>query len=381
YASVMFFLVLGALIGAYGTGVSTSFSQEDFLPPAHVSPALKSLPEPFAPGDYSSKATLNMIDDKFAGQDSVTMYVQAPMRDPSVLQEIRQRSRNVPASFVTKGGRAEYRSIFDVMDSAAARSPRFRALLDRNDVDNDGLPEKNLKNVYDMLFQVAPDSAGQYLSDSYRSTKLVYTVDSLSSQSEISGDAKSFADRFRISATATGMTIVFQGVSDMIFSSAIKALLISMAVSTAFLVLMYYLAFEKPFLAVANMFPVGLTLALILGTMRFLDVPLNALTATILSITIGLGVDYSVHVTHRFEDELESGRELFEALRVTLRGTGGALTSSMLTTVTGISVLVLAITPILGQFGLITGLSIFYSYLSSLIVLPPALVVWHRLRG
>jgi hypothetical protein len=39
-------------------------------------------------------------------------------------------------------------------------------------------------------------------------------------------------------------------------------------------------------------------------------------------------------------------------------------------------VLVLAITPILGQFGLLTAASITLAYLASLIVLPPALVVW-----
>lgn len=38
--------------------------------------------------------------------------------------------------------------------------------------------------------------------------------------------------------------------------------------------------------------------------------------------------------------------------------------------------LVLAITPILGQFGLLTAASITLAYLASLIVFPPALVVW-----
>jgi len=39
-------------------------------------------------------------------------------------------------------------------------------------------------------------------------------------------------------------------------------------------------------------------------------------------------------------------------------------------------VLVLAITPILGQFGLLTAASISLAYVASLVVLPPALIVW-----
>nr|WP_231512937.1 MMPL family transporter [Haloferax mediterranei] len=112
--------------------------------------------------------------------------------------------------------------------------------------------------------------------------------------------------------------------------------------------------------------------------MRYLGIPLNALTATILSIAIGLGIDYSAHVVHRFADEYNDSN-LNEALHMTVSGTGGALTGSMLTTTTGLGVLAIAITPVLGQFGVVTALSIFYSYLTALVVTPPTLVVWEQL--
>ena len=60
----------------------------------------------------------------------------------------------------------------------------------------------------------------------------------------------------------------------------------------------------------------------------------------------------------------------------TLRGTGGALAGTWATTALGTGVLVLAITPVLGQFELLTAASITLAYLASLIVLPPALFLW-----
>jgi predicted RND superfamily exporter protein len=48
----------------------------------------------------------------------------------------------------------------------------------------------------------------------------------------------------------------------------------------------------------------------------------------------------------------------------------------MLTTTTGTGVLALAITPILGQFGLVIALSVFYSFLTSILVAPSVIVVW-----
>jgi predicted RND superfamily exporter protein len=120
------------------------------------------------------------------------------------------------------------------------------------------------------------------------------------------------------------------------------------------------------------------TVSVLAGSILFFGTVFNAFTATILAITIGLGVDYSVHVTHRFADEYDEQPTVEAALLRTVRGTGGALTGSMFTTVFGIGVLVLAVFPAIGNFGLLTALSVALSYLASLIVLPSVLVLWAR---
>jgi uncharacterized membrane protein YdfJ with MMPL/SSD domain len=73
--------------------------------------------------------------------------------------------------------------------------------------------------------------------------------------------------------------------------------------------------------------------------------------------------------------------DLETALNRTVVGTGGALAGSMLTTTFGIGVLVLAVLSVLGQFGVLTALSIVYSFLASMFILPSALVVWDRAVG
>ena len=116
--------------------------------------------------------------------------------------------------------------------------------------------------------------------------------------------------------------------------------------------------------------------------MRAIGLALNALTATLLSITVGVGIAYSVHVTHRFVDEYRVDPDAPRNLTTTLRGTGGALTGSMLTTALGAGALILAITPVLGQFGLLMTIGVVYSYLTAVVVLPPALYLWTRVdRG
>jgi predicted RND superfamily exporter protein len=383
YVFLLAVLLVSAGAGAYGAGVDTSFSQEDFLPPEDVPDYLESLPEPFAPGEYTVTGQLNFLEEKFATAQtsSVTMYVEDRMRQDHALESIQRANRNPPAAFATTERRAEAESVLGVIDTYANANPEFAALVDRNDLDDDGVPDDNLGEIYDeLLASPYGEQARQYITEDYRAAKVVYTAESDASQSEVTADARSLAGDYRLDATATGQTIVFQGVSDTIFTSAVSSLAVALVATAAFLVLVYR-AFEgRAALGLVNLAPIVVALALLAGTMRFFGVPFNALTATVLSIAIGLGIDYSAHVVHRFADEFD-GTNVDEALERTVRGTGGALAGSMLTTTTGIGVLTLAITPILGQFGLVTALAVFYSFMTSLLVTPAAVMVWDDLRG
>ncbi|WP_416841070.1 efflux RND transporter permease subunit [Haloferax sp. DFSO52] len=375
-------LVTTVVAGAYGTGVDTSFSQEDFLPPEEQADYLQQLPEPFKPGVYTVTKDLNYLEDTFESTqgDSVTVYVEGQLRDDSSLEMIHRAGENPPESFVVEDRRAQSTSIVTVIQSYAAQDPEFAALVDRNDANGNGVPDDNLETIYDeLLSSPVSGQASSYITEDYRKTRVVYTVEGDADQDAIVADGRAVADRLRMDGTATGNTVVFEAVSDTIFRSAIQSLVVALIATAVFLVFIYQLLEGQWTLGVVNLVPIVVALALLAGSMRFFGIPLNALTATILAIAIGLGIDYSAHVVHRFADEYNESGDLYEALHFTVSGTGGALTGSMLTTTTGLGVLAIAITPVLGQFGIVTALSIFYSYFTALVVTPPALVVWEQL--
>ncbi|MEF8842280.1 MAG: MMPL family transporter [Haloarculaceae archaeon] len=382
-AFVVLILLVAGGAGLYATGIDTSFSNEDFLPPEETPAYLSNLPEPFKPSEYTVTRDINFLEEKFSvsQSSSVTIYVQGPLRRNSALESIHRAGDDPPDSFVRSDGRAETTSIVTVIQDRAARDPEFRRLVDRNDRNDNGIPDRNLERIYDYL--LASDSRGQalqYITEDYRATQVVYSVEADASQSEVTADARTIAEDFRFAATATGATIVFQAISDLILESAVVSLAVALGGTVLFLLLIYWVLEGRPSLGLANTIPIVITVAMVAGSMRAAGIAFNAFTATILAITIGLGIDYSVHITQRFADEYERNRgDLFAALERTVRGTGGALAGSMLTTVFGLGVLVLAVFPAIGQFGLLAGLSVFYAFLASLFVLPAALVVWARL--
>ncbi|RLM53580.1 RND transporter [Halobellus sp. Atlit-31R] len=379
---LVFAVVFSAGAASYATGVDTSFSQEDFLPPEDVSPLLKSLPEPFAPSDYGVVGTLNFLEDKFTRTQggSVTIYVEARMEDDTALEQLHRAGENPPEEFVDAGDRRpESTSIVTIIQDHADRDPEFAALVERNDRNDNGVPDDDLATIYrELEASPAGDRASEYLAEDHRSARIVYSVSGDASDKAATDAAIDLTDRFRGDATATGNTVVFQAVSDLIFESAVTSLALALGATVVFLVFIYWVLEGLPSLGIANLAPIVVSVASVAGTMRLLGISFNAFTATILSLTIGLGIDYSVHVVHRFIDERRE-RALIPALNRTVTGTGGALLGSMATTAFGIGVLVLAVLSVLGQFGVLTAMSIVYSFLSSLLVLPSTLVVWDRL--
>ncbi|WP_324664126.1 efflux RND transporter permease subunit [Haloarcula sediminis] len=379
-AFLLVILVVTAGAGVYATGISTSFSQDDFLPPEDNPDWIESLPEPFAPSEYTVTETTNFLDERFTTTQGggVTVYVEGPMRQDDALEQIYRAGDDPPESFVREDSRAESSSIVTVIQDRTEQDPQFRALVSRNDRNDNGVPDDNLEEIYDYLLSSSSrDAALNYITEDYRSARITYEVEADASDGEVTSDAQDVADRFRFEATATGSTVVFQAVSDVIFESAIVSLTIALSGTAVFLLFIYWVIEGRASLGIVNIVPVVVTVALLAGTMRYLGIPLNAITGTMLALTIGLGVDYSVHVVHRFADEYHE-YDLVTALDRTVRGTGGALFGSMLTTVFGIGVLALAVFPAIGQFGILTALSIVYAFFTSLLVLPSTLVVWHR---
>jgi predicted RND superfamily exporter protein len=153
YAVLVLALLVTVVGGFYATDIRSSFSNEDFLPPEDNPDYVQALPEPFAPSEYSVTETTNYLEDNFASgeEDTVTIYVEGPLRQDNALEQIQRANRNPPDSFI--GGRTpeDEQSIITVIQGYAEQSPEFRRLVDRNDADDDGVPEDNLERVYNAL--------------------------------------------------------------------------------------------------------------------------------------------------------------------------------------------------------------------------------------
>ena len=107
--------------------------------------------------------------------------------------------------------------------------------------------------------------------------------------------------------------------------------------------------------------------------------PLNIITVFLLLILFGMGIDYSIHLIRHFQMRLQT-LKVAEALYETFSTTGKSVLISGLTT--ALPLLILALSKFRGfsDFGIIGGWSILMMLTAMFTVLPPLLLVAHRLH-
>ena len=92
------------------------------------------------------------------------------------------------------------------------------------------------------------------------------------------------------------------------------------------------------------------------------------------AISIGVGIDFSIHITQRFREEI-SKNNTETALSKTLNGTGIALLGSAISSIAGFIIMGFAPMPMFASFGQLTAIMIFLALISSVFVLPSLLVM------
>jgi hypothetical protein len=170
----------------------------------------------------------------------------------------------------------------------------------------------------------------------------------------------------------TGKPILNRNVIENVTAGLTPMTLLSFALGFAFLAL----AFRSVKISAVLIAAVaGSAALLVTGAMYLAGIPWNPLTITMSSLTLGIGIDYGVHVFERFEYEVaERGRTRLDAAATAVAKLSRPVIGSSFTTIFGFGVLTLSQFPVLANFGLTTVFAIALSLIAAFGILPAALV-------
>ena len=241
---------------------------------------------------------------------------------------------------------------------------------------NDGEPLSNLQLA--LLYSVIPAEFRALVIDPYVSVEhnqARINVRILDSMDGLKRDA--LLERIETDAVEqlgfepgevqlSGMMVLYNNMLQSLFDSQIKTL----GAVFAGIMLMFLLLFRSLKLSLIAMAPNLLAAGCVLGIMGWFGIPLDMMTITIASITIGIAVDNTIHYIVRFRREFAKDGHYVRALKRSHDSIGKAMYYTSLTIILGFSILMLSnFRPTL-YFGLLTALAMVVALVGALTLLP-----------
>ncbi len=176
---------------------------------------------------------------------------------------------------------------------------------------------------------------------------------------------------FRLS----NLMVLYNNMLQSLFDSQIKTL----GIVVAIIFIMFILIFRSLKIAliaiVSNLVPISI----IFGIMGWLNIPLDIMTITIAAISIGIGVDDTIHYIHRFKEEFKYDNNYEKCMQRTHKSIGYAMYYTSLVVIVGFSILILSnLIPTI-YFGLLTVIVMATILASALLLLPRLLIQFKAL--
>ncbi len=173
----------------------------------------------------------------------------------------------------------------------------------------------------------------------------------------------------------TGILVMYDNVLQSLFRSQILTLGVVMFA----IMLMFLTLFRSLTIAVICIIPNAIAAAFVLGIMGWLNIPLDIMTITIAAVSVGIGVDNTIHYMHRFRREYSRFGNYRETMFFCHNSIGRAMYFTSMTIVAGFSILALSNFIPTIVFGLLTSLAMVVALTGSLTLLPQLLITFKPL--
>ena len=375
--------IITVFLGIAATDINTEFDSRDFLPRG---------------GD--GVRDVETLEAAFGGStDAVQVVVQAELTDDRTIRNVfdfvdafdddLRRPEGVVTGITSSFGLLMNDWLTDDGTPEDKYDAELASMVEA--ADQFRLDPDQVQAIIDRVKELDPVAVTEVLADDPDGIDtMLIRFDALTRDQERAGrmvddiEALWFGDDDEITATS-GEIIGLEVVAAMTDSQT-AAIATTVIAALVILTLFFWISDGRPELGFVAVFPIVMVLACVLGTMSLAGIPYNVITALITALSIGIGVDYTIHIIHRYEEEFHHSKDPEQAARVTLGTTGSALLGSALTTALGFGVLVFSTLTPFQQFGLVTAITIAYALIAAIVVVPPTMILWgayqnHRLRS
>ncbi|NLW76572.1 MAG: MMPL family transporter, partial [Methanomicrobiales archaeon] len=178
-----------------------------------------------------------------------------------------------------------------------------------------------------------------------------------------------------LTVSFTGQMVMLIWLMDRISDSKNLMTYAGFALIFAYLILVY-----RKFSAISPLIPILIIVGWNSLIMYSLGMSYSLLTAGLGAMTIGIACEYTILIMERYQEEKEKGMDMVTAIQTAVQKIGAALTVSGLTTILGFSALILATAPMIQSFGITTVVTVAFSLIGAIVIMPAAIALIEEFR-
>ena len=221
----------------------------------------------------------------------------------------------------------------------------------------------SIKNRFNKDFSVARISVRFTSADSGEYYELLREIDSIPFPKEIS-------------IVPQGGQAEMEELDESLMSDTAKTTIIGF-IFVIVIASLFYVSIVAGFLA---FFPIIFAMIWTVGMMGYIDLPFTVLTVGMLSMLMGIGIDFSIHLIHSIKNKIKEYGSIEKAVPESLMSTGQAIAITTITTVVGFMALSFANLVNTRRLGWTLAVGIFATFFACMLIVPAVLTIQYRIK-
>jgi hydrophobe/amphiphile efflux-3 (HAE3) family protein len=317
--------------------------------------------ENFFPRKHPVREAGEIISTKFGGSQTISVMISGDIKDPVVMRKIDDLTGHLKDS-------EGVGSVFSISDVVREMS---KALFEPSEEGFDMIPASGeaiaqMFELYNMSGN--PDDFRQLMNFANTKAHLLVRLSQPDNKTvrELKDDIKNYTADFPARVTTGGYAFIMNDFAKKIINGQVSSLVFALLT----VLILLAIIFRSVKGGITGSIPLAASIMIQFGVMGLTGVAIDAATALLSSIMIGVGVDFTIQFLWRYKIELKKGLMHAGAIAATYRTTGRSIVINALTVMAGFSATFLSGFLSIRFFGYLTILAIGSCLIYAIIVMP-----------
>jgi len=313
------------------------------------------------PKNHSFNKSLRILNEKFCGNKIIMVMFDGDIKYPALLKRLDNYEKELE----------KIPNVGNVTSIATIIRKISTALNDSSDIQFDKIPDtRDAVAQYLELYSMSGDPEDfEYIVDFDYTRALLtiqYQAGSMKEIDRVTAALNKLTKDDPNKSLIGGYSLIDKEICQSVVTGQYYSLFF------AFLIILILLSviFRSLLAGILGSLPLIFAVLCTFGIMGWTGIELNIVTALLSSISIGLGVDFTIQMFWRIKTEIASGKSYPSAVKVALKTMGRGISINAFSVILGFSVLFISAFPIIRSFAFLIIISLLLCLLCALVLIP-----------